>query len=522
MKTYLPLFLFTVLSFAGMAQNKDVSQGLVFDGEPYMVTDPTNPQHIVVAWMGYVPLAHVCIKVKTSFNGGNTWSSAAVIAHQSPTYTSADVSMAFDHSGNLYLCYIDSRQSPDSGGVFITRSTDGGLSWGSSHQVVDINADGSKKPLDRPWLVIGKKNGSIRDTLFVTTKPAPWVAAPNRPYFTKSSDYGLTWSPVRYIDSTGYRVGNIIQAPMAAPAADSAGDFHCVYPTYYPAESIYPRYIMATGGSGGAFNYNVVATGAGGGSLDTLAKAGARLICDPTNNKHFAFCALQNATGDIDIVCYETYNGGNNWSSSMRINDDAIGNGKMQDLAWANFDEHGNIIAAWRDRRNGSGTGYEQPSEIWGAIKWKDSARFSANFRISDTIVAYDSTYLAGNGNDFMNVVMANDTISAVWGDVRPGSLNIWFSRRAAITSTPTAVRNLVAEEMPVVHVYPNPSTTTCNVSGVSLQAVSIFDHSGHVMLRRVISNNYIILNISDFSAGSYQVQVTTKQGIVSQTLVKQ
>ena len=130
------LLLFFVIILAGSypvkGQNHDVSGGLVFEGEPYMVTDPSNYQHIVVAWMGTVPFVHTSIKIKASFNGGVTWSTAAALPHQSPNFGSADVSMAFDHSGNLYACYIDFRQSPDSGSVYVVKSIDGGLTWGAA------------------------------------------------------------------------------------------------------------------------------------------------------------------------------------------------------------------------------------------------------------------------------------------------------------------------------------------------------------------------------------------------------
>ncbi len=521
MKRILLCTVYMLLHTLAFGQNSDISGGLIFEGEPYMAIDPANPQHITVAWMGFVPLSRVCIKVKTTFNGGASWSSAAVIPHQSPTYTSADVSLAFGRSGDMYACYIDSRQSPDSGGVYVSRSTDGGLTWGAGQLAVSVYADGSKLPIDRPWLAIGKGSGSAPDTLYVTTKPAPWIAAPNRPYFTKSSNNGATWSVIRYIDTTGYRVGNVIQAPMAAPAIDSAGKFHCIYPAYYPAESPYARYIMAAGSTAGAFSYNVVYASASAGGLDTLAKAGSRFICDPKNNKHYAFFILQNTTTDIDISCFETFNAGAAWSGPTRVNNDAAGNGKMQDMVWADFDEHSNIVAAWRDRRNASGPGYQQPSEIWGSIKRKDSANFSANFRISDTIVAYDSVYLSGNGNDFMNVAMAQDTVSAVWGDVRTGVLNIWFSRRNVATGA-TTVQHLVSDMLPVVRIYPNPTSDFVNVEGEQLENITLYDMTGKMVLSQAATNNTARASLTALPKGNYLINVQTRSGIVSELVIKQ
>ena len=485
-----------------------------------MVIDPSNPQHIVVAWMGYSPTSRITIKVKATFDGGATWSAAASLPHQSASFGSADVSMAFDHLGNIYASYVDYRQSPDSGGVYVSKSVDGGLSWGAAHLVIDAYADGGKRPIDRPWLVISRFTGSLQDTMYITTKPAPWIAPPNRPYFTRSFDNGLTWTPWKYIDTVGYRVGNVIQAPMAAPSVDSAGRFHCLYPTYYPAESIYPRYIMATASSSGLFSYDVAYTVTSGSAIDTLAKSGARLICDPSKKGHYAFFVLQNGSGDLDVYYYETLNGGSSWSAPVRVNNDAVGNGKMQDLVWSDFDEHGNVIAAWRDRRNAPGTGYQQASEIWGAIKWKDSVSFSANYRISDTIVAYDSVYLSGSGNDFMNVAMAQDTMSAVWGDVRTGALNIWFSRRSMSNGSMINVQQLIHEALPVVNIYPNPARDYIIVEGEDLQNISLYDIAGKQIFHQSVKGNRIRIDMSHWPHGNYQAAIQTRQGIVGQKIV--
>ena len=95
---------FLVLLFAGVlapAQNINLSQGLYFDGEPYLSADPGNPRHMVVAWMGFIPFQQVAIRTMASFDGGKTWSQATSTPHSSQAFTSADPSMAWDASGNI-------------------------------------------------------------------------------------------------------------------------------------------------------------------------------------------------------------------------------------------------------------------------------------------------------------------------------------------------------------------------------------------------------------------------------------
>ena len=125
-------------------------------------------------------------------------------------------------------------------------------------------------------------------------------------------------------------------------------------------------------------------------------------------------------------------------------------------LVWGDFDNKGNMILGWRDRRDAPGTGYSTPSEIWGAVRWKDSAKFSPNFKISDTLAEFNAAYLDKAGNDFMNITMNADTLYAVWGDVRTSKLNIWFAKTSLLTGV-TGVQLLSTEQIPQIKIYPNP-----------------------------------------------------------------
>ena len=161
---------------------------------------PANGQNIVVAWMSFQWQQKIMIKTRASFDRGRTWEGSVLIPHVSTTYQSADPSMVFDDSGNLFLSYIDYRQNPDSGAVYVVKSTDGGLSWGNPVEVINAYADGPKRPIDRPWISVDASQENSA-TLYITTKPAPWILPPNRPYFVRSSDGGNTWDNWKYVDA---------------------------------------------------------------------------------------------------------------------------------------------------------------------------------------------------------------------------------------------------------------------------------------------------------------------------------
>jgi hypothetical protein len=515
MKKY-SLILFFICQL-GFSQNQNISGGFVFDGEPYLAIHPANSQHITVAWIGYSLGQPVGIKTKVSTNGGATWSAAQFLPHGGPTLHSADPSLDYDNAGNLWACYIDYVESPDSGGIYVVKSTDGGFTWMNFTKALDMYADGLEKPVDRPWMAINPVNNHM----YITSKPPPWVLAPNRNYLTKSYDGGINWEPWRYCDTTGYLIGNLIAQPMAALDAGPDGRLHIMYPTYETSQNILPGYIHASStNSGNSFSYHP-AIYAIPGAQDTLIKAGYNLKVDPSDPDHLAFAyTFRPNGGDADVQIIESTNGGITWTSAIRVNDDPIGNGKMQDLVWCDFDTDGDLIVGWRDRRNASGTGYSVSSDIWGAVKWKDSINFSANFRIADSLANYQAV-LSENGNDFMNIAMRNDTMYAVWGDVRTGVLQIWFAKRDLITGV-TSVEQITSEQIPTFNIYPNPVKDFLYYNGMEVLQIDIYDMSGKIKLQTKPLQNNQPIDISQLPTGSYIATFTTINSKVSKKIIKQ
>ena len=510
MRTFFFCILAAGLVYSGcsFSQNTNISNGYFFDGEPYLAINPVNPQHIVVAWMGYTFGTPLSIKTIVSFNRGKTWSSPVTLPHFSPSFQSADPSMVFDSAGNPIACYIDYHESPDSGGIYLVKSTDGGLTWNYLSKALDAHSDGSKIPVDRPWLTISRPENH----LYITSKPAPWITPPNRPYFISSADDGLTWNSWRYIDGPGYLAGSFIKAPMAAPAVSADGAFHCMYPSWVITQNILPGYIHAkTADNGHSFTYNGACYSTSGIS-DTLAKAGGNLAADPADPRHLAFVFLGSSFGDLDVFCIESFDDGVGWSVPYRINTDPAGNGKMQDLAWSTFDAGGNFVVAWRDRRNGAGTGYAEASEIWGALRWKDSTNFTRNFKISDTLAEYRNV-LSLNGNDFMTLSVSNDTLHAAWGDTRSGILNIWYSQTDLHSLNSTGIRNIVHEPVPVVSIFPNPGSNVFHFRGNTVTGVEVYDVNGKMVMDQLSNKPIGQVDLSDISPGVYLFLLKTDRG---------
>ena len=512
-------FLLAALIFwqSGFSQpaNTNISNGVLFDGEPYLAINPTNHQNLVAAWMGLKFSGggfHVAIKTRASFDGGSTWSTANSMPHFGSAYGSADVSMAFNSSGLLYICYIDYQQSPDSGGVWVARSADGGLTWDTSSKAIDIYDDPTKRPVDRPWLVVDNSTTANSGTLYITTKPASWINPPNRNYYKVSTDGGFTWSTLANVDGGNFLVGNAIPAPMAAPATTTNGHFCAAYPSYVASQNFLPALYLATSANQGqSFNYTTIYSALPA-TLDTNMKNGYQLIASPIDSSKMIFLSPMGINGDGDIFAIQSSDGGQSFNAPVRVNDDAIGNAKAQDMVWASYNDLGNVAVTWRDRRNAATNGFWNVDyDFYYSLSNDNGQSFSTNQKLSSIFIPFDSV-LAQNGNDFMSCVYSGDTLYSVWGDTRNGIMNIYFSKTQASINTSIGVAVLDGDELPIM-VFPNPVTNTLKItSGTELIGTTLYITSiDGKLIRSFTAGNHNEMDVSFLSPGIYLIKSNAK-----------
>lgn len=517
----LKLLIFILLIVQNIyGQNTNVSQGNAFDGEPYLAVNPNNTQHIVIGWMGFVPFNQIVIKTKVSEDGGDTWSSVEWIPHNQTGFGSADPIIEFDNSGNVYVFYIDFSSAMGQGAVFCRKSTDGGYNWGTEVEVINVSDDGNKAPVDRPWVAIDKTGGTNDGNIYVTSMNGSNnfpVAPPYHPYFVRSTDGGLTFEPWKYLDGPGWLAGNFIPLPMPAPTVGADGDFHAVYPSFVLTQNPQPQFIMASSSDGGDnFSYQTAIISSETVD-DTLAKKGYLLRGNPADENHLALFYPSVSHGDIDVFMIETFDKGANWNTPIRVNDDPIGNNRMQDLIWADFDNDGDLAVSWRDRRNAGDSTYTTETEIWGAIRDKDSSNFTPNFKISDTLTQHD-TILNGSGNDFMCIDFIEDTLHITWGDVRTTRLNIWYQKYSS-QGILLSSSNVFEDNWSEISIFPNPADDQITITSSALfDEVKITNTSGQIVQDERVQSptNEFNSQISEWPSGKYFVLLYRKDQVIS------
>jgi len=512
---YCIIFLSAIYSRPCFAQpaNTNISNAIAFDGEPYIAVNPVNEQNLVAAWMGEQYTGgtfKIAITIRSSFDGGNTWSTAVYLPHANVTFGSADVSLAFDKTGLLYLCYIDFDQTNSTGGDYVTRSLNGGLTWDNATEAIDVSDAPGKAPVDRPWMVVDKSNTPNAGTIYITSKPAYWIPPPNRNYYTVSTDSGHTWSAIANVDGGNYLVGNIIAQPMAAPVTTINGNFCAVYPSYLSSQNINAAFYLATSkNKGQSLSYTTVYTGTAT-PVDTNLKSGYRLAACATDSNKLAFVAVDGTLGEADVYALHSNNGGQTWSGKIKVNDDSSGTGKDHDMAWASYNEVGTLAITWRDRRNADTTGFWGAGyDFYYATSTDNGATFSANQLLSSQFIGFDSV-IADKGNDFMSCSYVADTLYTVWGDTRSGKMNIYFAKTLVSIDSTVGITLLQGEE-PKWSVYPTPVSTKLNVTvDVSLlgKQMAVYDVTGRKISALTIPSLQFQIPTMAWAPGSYFVKV--------------
>lgn len=522
-KFLLCVFVISFIKSISQPANTNISNTTVFGGEPYIATNPKNSNNIIIAWMALdiTTAFKMTIKSKVSFDGGQTWGNTYNHPHMSPTWGSADVSMGFRKNGTVYLCYIDYRQTPDSGGVYITHSSNGGISWSAPTRAWNVNTeDPSKLPLDRPWLAVDNSTTTTQGSFYMTTKPAPWIPAPNRAYLKTSADSGATWNTYRYIDTVNHLIGPSIQAPMAAVCVAADGALCLAYPSYLISQSVFPKiYFAKSYNKGASFQYYDLLVNPIGVPSPNNYKLGYNLVANPNNANQLAACFISNQNGDPDVYITTTNNGGLNWSTPVRVNDDALSNGKAQDLAWVSYSNNNKIVAVWRDKRNGAGTGFYQPSDMYCSVSTNNGTSFLPNIRLSNVSAAHD-TILTQNGNDFSSCAINNDTVYSAWGDVRTGKLNIYFAK-TSVSSGVGIAPILVNKENSSIQFFPNPSDGNVNFKlydeKIKHVNLTVYNAEGKEVYKTQLEHNQNHIQLSSLKNGIYILKCEDSGKIIQQ-----
>ncbi len=477
--------------------------------EEQIVMNPNDTTNLVAVWrdfrVGYRQVAYAY-----SFDGGLTWGQDLFVE---PEYIwDSDPGITVDTAGNFYAVILSFNSTSEPNGLFVYKSTDGGVTW--SDPVTVINGVPGVFE-DKELIACDRSGGPYTDNLYVA-----WA----RFYSTqilmcRSTDEGNSFvGPVTISDMNG------VQWPV--PCVGPNSEVYVAWVQYSPGAI---RFDCSTDG-GETFGTDItiqnVSFVSGYIYGDIMVFSFPAIDVDITGgpyngNIYVAYMDYASGNTDTDIYFTCSTDGGNSWSQKIRINDDPLNNGCDQFHPWLFVAPDGNIIVVFLDRRLDSGNllmDLYMTTSTDGGNSWSSNERittvssdptagsvFSTSnqplnkfpIKINHPVIL---TGRAGLIGEYIGVTASSiNDIHPIWTDTRFGNQDVFVG----VKDTSSYVQEYSSDNINdgVLSVVPNPAQNKIIIN-IKMQqnrilpsttTLKIFDTSGRIVKTFRESQNQII-----------------------------
>ena len=339
--------------------------------EVSIAINPKNPDNMIAAsfQIGRPPKPRAGSSHYVTFDGGKTWKT---VPTPNPTnLVQGDDIVVFSNDGIAYHVHLSfdgirqMRPLRAANGMIVNVSKDGGNTW--TDGTAAVNHINTVTPFeDKPGMVVDNAPASrSKGNLYLawTRFDVYGSADPEHRthiFFTRSTDQGQTFSmPFRISDVSGDCLDKDNTVEGAVPAVGPHGEIYVVWAG--PLGLVFDKSTDA----GLTFGKDKVISEMPGGwdfSVDGLTRANGMPITgvDLSNgpNKGTLYVNWIDArNGDPDVFLMSSRDGGDTWSSPVRVNDDPVKNGKVQFFTWMAVDPaDGSINIIFYDRRDTEGS----------------------------------------------------------------------------------------------------------------------------------------------------------------------
>jgi len=367
------LFLLSFICITSNAQQvvRITEPSALNPAEVSIAINPKNPDNIIAASFqtGVPPKPRAGSYHYVTFDGGKTWKT--VPTPDPKKLVQGDDVIAFSSDGVAYHVHLSfdgirlARPVRAENGMIVNVSKDGGNTW--TEGTAAINHVNTVIPFeDKPGLIVDNAPASrFKGNVYLgwTRFDVYGSADPehrSQIYFTRSTDQGQTFSmPFRISDTGGDCLDSDNTVEGAVPAVGPNGEVYIVWAG--------PLGLVLDKSKDGGLTFGkdkVIGDIPGGWDfgIEGLTRANGMPVTgvDLSNgpNKGTLYVNWIDArNGDPDVFVMSSRNGGDTWTAPVRVNDDAIKNGKAQFFTWMAIDPaDGSINVIFYDRRDGTGT----------------------------------------------------------------------------------------------------------------------------------------------------------------------
>jgi hypothetical protein len=376
-----------------------------------------------------------------STNGGSSWFGARTGPGAN---NSGDPAACIDRNGKMYIGYISG-----AGGMGVAFTTNMGVNWTN----VNVGAPGGA---DKNHLMVDNSAGSP----FVGRLYNSWVdlgggANVNDIVFSFSSNGGNNWSSLTNI-SNNVNAGSHNQGCNNQVGPN--GEVYVTWSVYdaFPADETAIGFNRSTNGGQSWLGESRILTNIRGIRNTTLPNENTRANSFPSMAVDVSGGPLNGTiyivwtnigvpgvnTGDADIYLIRSTNQGVNWSTPVRVNQDATN--RSQWFPWITCDPvTGELSVVFYDRRDDPGnlltTAYVAHS-VDGGVTWED-------FRVGDAqFTPMPIPGLAGGYmGDYISCASNGGIAYPCWSDWRTSPITAYVS--PVVYSPPSTDPNIVVSE---------------------------------------------------------------------------
>ncbi len=417
----------------------------------------------------------------------------------------SDASVTVDTAGNFYITTIALNNTNGNGTLAIFKSTDGGVTFPIAH----ILAQGQGE--DKEMVTTDLTPGSpYRNNIYIS-----WSRLNNSAdiRLVKSTDGGTTWAAPVTVGTAG------TNGQGSDVAVGMNGEVYVTWTDYNN------QYFSKSTNGGTTFTAPIAAASGPPANIPWGQSGNVTfpsIAVDISNGSgsgyiYISWCDGRNDGGDIFVT--RSTDHGSTWSAALRVNNDPVGNGKIQAWPWIAVNDSGKIAIAYYDTRN---TSSNNIIEAWLARSNDHGLTFTNEVmstqqsptNVPNTDVRFGD-YI---GNDFWG-----NKIVPVWNDERAGGFDMEiYTAVIDITVGVNPIVSTIPSNYELKQNYPNPfnpaTTIIFNLPKTANIELKIYDIEGRE-IQKITNGNYsagehrITWDASNFTSGVYFYKLTASDG---------